>query len=168
MGRQVRFYMTREDEVEFLSFVRTTGDVKIIAQTSEAPNGDRFSTFQELQGRRLGSDCELWNASISPPPEFKHVPSRGIYCLDFLQSEVINVSPSFLVDQRLTQGRLHIETTILAAKKELAWKGAEFLEWYEQLSRWIRRNYKGRHHGDCVSARAEALVKRGVDLGGFR
>ncbi|MCB9857835.1 MAG: hypothetical protein H6818_19295 [Phycisphaerales bacterium] len=160
--------MTPEDEVEFLSFVRTTGDVRIIAQTSEAPNGNRFSTFQELQGRRLGSDCELWNASISPHPEIKHVPSRGIYCLDFLQSEVINVSPSFLVDRRLTQGRLHVETTVLTAERKVAQKGTKFLKWYEQLSRWIRRHYTGRHDGDCVSARAEALVKRGVDLGGFR
>src|SRR5262245_4337806 len=103
MGRQVLFYMMDEDEDEFIEFVRSTGDVVILPQTSEIGRGEVVSSLRELAGRKLGEACHLWNRTPSPEPTIKHIPQQGYFWLDFMQSEVVNVMRS----KRVAQGLKH-------------------------------------------------------------
>lgn len=169
MGKQIRFYMTDEDEGEFLEFVRSMGDVVILPQTTDQKEGEEFSSFGELAGRRLGEGCHLWNRSISPEPTIQYFDVHGgCYCLDSLESEVVNVMRSKKVDQSLSMGRLHIEDKARRPDGSVVEKGADFLKWFDELCRWIRKTYPTTFDGACVSPRADALAKSGVELIGHR
>lgn len=168
MGKQFLFYMVDQDEDEFIEFVRTTGDVVILAQTTRSHDGESFSSFRDLAGHRLGEACHLWNRSLSPQPVIKHIPAQGCYWLDFTQSEVVNVMRSKSVDQTLSMGRLHIEDKRSRPDGSSFKKGYDFLNWFDELGRWIKKNYPSRFDGAYLSARAEALSQNGVELIGHR
>src|SRR5690606_11443292 len=168
MGRQIRFYMVDQDEEEFIAFVKTTGDLVILPQASESNGGETFSSLRELDGRRLGESCHLWNRSLSPEPAIKHIPQHGCYWLDFMQSEVVNVMRSKRVGQTLSMGRLHIEGTVARPDGSAVEKSDAFLEWFKELCHWIRKNCPGRYDAAYVSARAENLSMAGIELTGHR
>mgnify|MGYP006969382207 FL=1 len=169
MGKQVCFYMVEADEDEFIAFIRSTGDIVILPQATHKTTGETFAHFRELAGRKLGESCHLWNRSISPRPFVNYFSVHGgCYCLDFLQSEVVNVTRSKLIDGNLSMGRLHIEHTILLPDGSIAKKSDEFLRWFYKLRRWIQRQYQSRVNGACLSARAEVLCNMGFELIGHR
>lgn len=168
MGKQLHFYMVDKDEDEFLQFVWSTGDVVILPQTSHLQGEETFSSFRALAGRKLGESCHLWNRSISPEPVIKYVPEQGYYWLDFMQSEVINAMRSKSIDQTLSMGRLHIEDKVSRPDGSLTEKSVEFLKWFNELCRWIKKTYPSKFDGAWISARAEALAKTGVQLTGHR
>ena len=169
MGKQLRFYMVDEDEEEFIEFARSTGDLVILPETTDKESGEEFSSFRQLAGRRLGEGCHLWNRSISPTPIYTyHSVHGGCYCLDFMQSEVVNVWLSKRIDRLLSMGRLHIEDKVSRPDGSLTEKNAEFVKWFNELCRWIKKTYPSRFDGAWVSGRAEALAKTGVQLTGHR
>jgi hypothetical protein len=168
MGQQILFYMSDGDEDAFISYLRLTGDVRIVPQTSAGVMTEEFRTFRELVGRGLGEACHLWNASISPPPILKHYPNRGYYWLDFMQSEVVNVTRSELTARRLSMGRLHVEGTALDQTGSLRPKGLEFGSWVSELFKWIRDNSQGRASGALVLPGARELIDSGVEPVGHR
>lgn len=165
MGKQIQFYMIDQDEDDFIRFVRSTGDVLILPQTSDKELGEEFSSFRELAGRRLGEACHLWNRSLSPKPKVDFFPVHGgCYCLDFMQSEVVNVMRSKRLDDKLSKGRLHIEDTVLLSDGTVAEKNVEYVKWFNELCRWIKKSYPTKSGGAFVSSRVEPLTRSGIEL----
>jgi len=154
-----------EDEDEFLDFARSKADVVILPQITDRDGGEEFSSLRESLLSEFGGDCHLWNRSISPKPDYNFVSQQECYCMDFLQSEVVNVIPSQRVGNKITEGRLHIETTILLPDNTIAEKSTEFLKWFDSLRRWIKRNFKATHKGARVSPRVQAFVDKGGEFG---
>ncbi|PQO46689.1 hypothetical protein C5Y93_07595 [Blastopirellula marina] len=160
--------MDDQDEDEFLEFARSTGDVVIISITTDQP-GEEFPSFRSLAGRRLGEGCQLWNRSISPQPIVEYYEVHGgYYCVDFLQSEVVNAMRSKREENSLSRGRLHNENDFLRTDGAIAEKSTQFVRWFDQLRRWIRKTYPVVVDGAYASFRAEALAKSGVELTGHR
>lgn len=166
LGKQISFYMLEKDEDEFLEFVNSTGDVVILPQASRFKGVEKFNSFRELAGRPLGESCHLWNRSISHEPELVYVANKDYYWLDFMQSEVINVIRSKMVNQSLTMGRIHVEDIVDLDNGTLAKKSAEFLDWFARLSKWIKKQYPESCEGARLSGRAKKLVDDGVELSG--
>ena len=165
MGKQIQFYMTDQDEDEFIRFAKSNGDVLILPQVSETQLGEAFSSFRDLAGRRLGEGCHLWNRSLSPKPRVDYFPVHGgCYCLDFMQSEVVNVMRSKKLDEQLSKGRLHIEDTVLQSDGTIAAKSAHFMKWFSELSHWIKNSYPSKFSGAFVSSRVESLTLSGIEL----
>ena len=165
MGKQTRFYMADADEGAFVAYLRTTGDVAIIPQTSREELKEEFRQFSEAQGRELGEDCHLWNRSISPKPFVKHYPQQNYYCLDFLQSEVVNVMRSKMTDQGLSMGRLHVEDKVFGGGS-MQNKNPRFDAWFTDLCNWLKRNAVRVVDGAYVLPGADALLREGVQVPG--
>ncbi len=169
MGKQICFYMNEDDEDEFLEFIRSTGDVVILPQTTNQKKPEVILTLKELSGRRLGEGCVLWNRTISKKPIFEFFEVHGgSYCLDFLESEVVSLMRSRCDNGMLSMGRLHIETKQTLPDGSLVEKSSEFLIWFDQLCKWIRRKYPNSKNGAYISQRAEKLEDSGLELGGHR
>ncbi len=167
MGKQIGFYMVEEDEDEFMEFVRSTGDAVILPQTTDQYPPEEFTRLQELSGRQLGGGCVLWNRSISPQPSFEFYEVHGgCHCLDSMQSEVVDVLRSHLRDHRLSMGRLYIDNMVLQPDATIGSKCVEFIDWFDQLARWIRKNYPKSHNGARLSPRARELLLAGYELVG--
>ena len=162
MGKQIRFYMSDADEDAFVSYVRTTGDVVIVPQTSEGELSEEFSSFRALAGRKFGESCHVWNRSISPTPISKHYSAKGYYWLDFMQSEVVNVMRSKKTDRGLSMGRLHIEDEVRQADGSTTPKSIAFQKWFSMLCRWIERGSLRKVDGAYVLAGAAGILEGGV------
>ena len=168
MGKQLLFYMDKADEDEFLGYMRTTGDIAIIPQTSKEALKEEFQDFREAEGRPLGESCHLWNRSISPQPVVKHYAQQGYYWLDFLQSEVVNVMRSKIVEQGLSMGRLHTEDRIRDAAGHMQPKSAQFQSWFSDLCRWIKQRSVQVIDGAYVLPGANALIQNGTQVTGHK
>jgi len=158
--------MTREDEIEFLDFVRTTGDVILIPETSELLLSEVYRYFFELEGRKCGEGCHLWNRSISPEPIVAFYPGPNYYCVNSLQSEVLNPMRSKMCEGLLSMGRLHVEHQVLVSGNTLGQKSKAFIDWYDKVCRWIRTHYKHRFDGAYASERVREEVEKGLKLTG--
>jgi hypothetical protein len=166
MGKQISFYQTKDDEKEFVAYMRCTGDVVILAQTS-AHELEEFPFFYALEGRKLGEACHVWNRSISPKPVTEHYSVHGgCYCLDFMQSEVINVMRCKLTDRGLSMGRLHIEDRVLDASGQMRPKSEAFISWFSTLCYWLKERYNKVSGGAYIGPNAESLCLTGVQLTG--
>ena len=172
MGRQVHFYMTEADEDAFLRFVRTTGDVHLYryCSSSESPlelSSFELSSFAELatpNRLKFRPTGYLWNADVSPPPTMAPVPAQNRNCLDAMQSELVEFSPSVALDLEIADGRVYVDPARLIDDR-VAMKGKEFLDWHAVLAGWIRRKYSyDRALRTYVSPAARALANQGWRL----
>lgn len=166
MGKQVTFYMSRDDETDFVKFLRTTGDVAIIPQTSHEQMKEEFRDFTEAEGRPLGEKCLLWNRSVSPPPLVEYIQRQGYYTADTLQSEVVDVWHCKPTPRGLSMGRLWMEPKVLDSDGQMQPKSAEFAAWFAALSRWIKKNALRTVDGAHVLPGADALARSGMQLTG--
>jgi hypothetical protein len=158
MGKQVRFYMLAEDEQMFLRFVCRDQAVRLLAERSSEPKltfvQDPFMLFQ----RRVQLDTLLlWNTAF--PITDRHIDEIHLkayseeqgayietgqiaYFIDRMHAPVIEFSPSFLrTDGSLVKGRIWAEMAVWEGEV-LTYKGKEFEAWYDQIARWLRRNFK--------------------------
>jgi hypothetical protein len=133
MGRQICFYMLREDCEQFLRFVQSRDPVLVVQRDSDSsrvgPVDDPCS---------LGQDLCLWNQRLLPSLERKYIPQsvKGPY---YRVDGSLPTLEFFLPrpadwDGRpaLTQGRVY-------ATFDQPTEGLRI--WYEGIARWIRKNF---------------------------
>ena len=166
MGRQIQFYMTYEDEIAFIDHARSTGEVRLLAGTSEVESAPFFNYPHQLGGRKLGETCYLWNGSISPKPKVDYISEQGLYCIDHLQSEVVSFWRSKIRGNEISVGRLHIEDTYLDATGNLGKKGEAFIAWYNTLSSWLRSTFQRGSDGVCTGPGARYQFAQGLTPAG--
>lgn len=166
MGKQLTCYMDARDEAAFVSYLRTTGDVAIVPQTSHEEMKEEFRTFSEAEGRPLGENLNLWNRSISPQPTVKHITQQGYFWLDTMQSEVIDVWRCKSTKAGLSMGRLWMEPKSLTPGGVMRAKGNGFVAWYTTLCCWIKKQAVGMADGAYVLPGANELVQSGQKLTG--
>lgn len=171
MGSQIRFYMTEEDEAEFIRFLRSTGDIVISPAVSSSAELKTLDSFWRNTPEVDCFGCVLWNRDISPEPKINFVPEpHGLYYIDKLDSEVVDVTPCSQTRNKLSLGRFHIEKTFLDQNGHVAKKSKEFISWYEKICKWVHKNYKKIEKGDYLSKgeymsdRASTLKNEGINL----
>jgi len=151
MGKHIQFFMTYEDEREFIDYARSTG---------ESP--ERFNYPHQLKGREFGETCYLWNKSISPERVVEHIWQQNYYCLDFMSSEVVSFWRSKIIEREITTGRLHVEDKALSPDGRSLPKDAKFVEWYGSLERWIKSHSKSGPFGARIAPGAEYQLAQGM------
>ncbi len=156
MARQVTFFMAKEDEDAFLSFVRRTGDVVLIPSTSTS------NLFQPLEVLPSPSSSEpwrqfwLWNRGIAPNYESEYVQENDRYVINGLLSSLVEFSRSYVKENTMYPGRIWAEfTTVDEETNDLGQKSREFRNWYEEMAKWIRREFM--HTGWMMFAGRGAL-----------
>jgi hypothetical protein len=165
MGKQVNFYMTEEDEREFLEFVHSDRNVAVfmgvqqtaeIAVLDELPTSDTSGWFQ----------LWLWDRDHSPTPVLRYVQQQGHYCVDRFESEVIEFDRSILDEGRLVRGRIwaemngwrHDDPASVIKKSEA------FSKWFDRLGNWIKRRSTRDSVGDFLLPGATQFSKQGGQL----
>lgn len=169
MGKQILFYMTREDEIDFLDYSRTTGDVVLVPGVAAKPlleELEEYRYFFELQDREFGESCHLWNRSISPIPNVEYYSRDAYYYVCASESEVISVIRCKLLDKEISMGRLYIDDEMTNTSGRAARKSKVFLDWYFDLCRWLRKHYRVRIDDAYTSERVRALSDNGLRLTG--
>ncbi len=136
MGRQVHFYMLREDRRAFLHYVQEHHPVAIILRDSDSSEVKPLADLNVSNGKTL---C-LWNRRLLPLLERDWVPDPGYYTIDGLRTATLEFSSSLITTWEgkpaLVQGRLFGDFDPYLGKPP------EFEKWYESLVRWIGKNYQ--------------------------
>ena len=81
----------------------------------------------------------LWNQRISPPVKIRFI-KNGLYGIDETESEVVEFFRCGKVDDRVSEGRIYIQTSFFDDRSNFVKKGDQFIKWYESLARWIKKH----------------------------
>lgn len=143
MGRQVNFYMTREDEEEFVRFVRTTGHIELLPYTSATPVFRPIQSLPDILSDKFAGQCRIFNPDVSSNLVVKFIQTQNHYLIDFERSPVIEFSRSAIKEKTIYRGRIRAEFTYLDTDKMiLVPKEAKFSDWYNAVAHRIRNRYK--------------------------
>ncbi len=143
MGRQVMFHMTREDEDRFLDFVRSTGNVLVLPDTSQAPEFQPLAHLPEYFSGKSWGKAWLFNRDVSKRLLTRYVPEQEHHVIEHASSavELLRSHPKYETKDTLQWGRIwadfwYLDSQNMFQKKELA-----FVQWYDSLAKWIRKKF---------------------------
>ncbi len=169
MGKQVQFYMTHEDEKNFLASISDLAPVRLLYRGFADPSHMVVESFEPVGAREgnagvcPGSQLCLVNATLGAPPKVNFYPEQSRHCLDRHESEVVDFDRCELAKGRykpsqtwLNDGRLWFDEQHTLVKKSDA-----FIKWANSLLKWVRRNYERDARGIYVAPNALELSKAG-------
>lgn len=185
MGRQVRFYMLREDEIMLLEHIRkVSSDPIFVAERQRLESiieVDITKLAQAVANGPLGETMYIWDKGIGPL--CLHQFESGEVYVDDSDSMAIQFCRGGLWHEdknQLEPGRLWVETywrpdghsrigdgLLLRRADALAFPEADkpqaFLRWYQRVFSYIRRHFKN-VTGDWLAPAAVAWYKGGGSL----
>ena len=128
MGKQVRFFMSKKDENNFLEVVLKNESLILDKQAGSL-------TFEKAQSsEELSLFFSLPNANIKQD-------SNGY--IDAIVAEVVQFSKSKEVEGGgLRNGRIWAEFKYYDNNRELITKNKQFSNMYKKLEKWIKNNFK--------------------------
>lgn len=139
MSKQTTFYMMPDEEQIFLDMIRKERDLKVISYRNATSDIKLYDSFPV--GIPLAGYCYLWDTQNSPPPVIKYIATQGYYLVDDKASELIlfNRTQCFEKKKKIEHGRIFIDNK-LWHDDVLVERPKAFLQWYEKLAKWIRKN----------------------------
>lgn len=165
MGKQINFYMTDDDEREFVKFVQSTGKVAVLSYTSPT---EEPTVIEELPSNKESFwGCQfLWNTETSAMPSMKHIKQQGYFIPDAIESELVEFSRSFVDEGRLVRGRIWAEMNGWKRSDvaTIIQKGDKFARWFDKLASWIKRRSTRNSNGDYLLPGATTFANQGGQL----
>ena len=143
MPKLLVFYMSKEDEDQFLEYVGSLGNLLILPATS--PGADFTPLYGLPEPSQDESTRRFWlqNTLVGLPLVTEQVPEQGYYVVDGFQSPVIEFWRSWTVSQIMLPGGMQADMNYIdSERQDLALKPAEFRKWFESIDGWIRKKYR--------------------------
>lgn len=169
MGKQVAFYMTHEDEKNFLASISDIAPVRLVHKTFTEPSQLDLESFEPVGSREgkapfcLNAHLCLVNATLRTPPKVNSYPQHSWRFVDPAESEVVEFLRCELAKGRykpsrtwLSNGRLWFAEQTIHVRKSDA-----FVKWANSLLKWVRKNYERDARGVYVAPNALELSKAG-------
>jgi hypothetical protein len=152
MGKQVEFYMTKEDEMEFVRYLRGGATVRLMYNSIEGEEEEEVRDVLPLAGGRA-SNLSLVNLDVVPEVVFYPAP-LGMRIVNVAESDVVQFNRCESKDGFLLPGRLWFEERALGRTKP-----EEFKRWARSLLAWIRRAYSRDGDDRFVGPNAETMFR---------
>jgi len=135
--------MSKEDEDEFLEYVRSLGNLLILPATS--PSSDFTPMYGLPEPSRDESTRRFWlqNTGVGLPLVAEQVPEKDYCVVDGFQSPVIEFWRSWTVSQIMLPGGMQADMNYIdIERQDLDLKPAEFRKWFDSVDGWIRKKYR--------------------------
>ncbi len=139
MGKQIGFYMTEVDELNFVETIKTKLDAIVIPTFFLGEEPPKLKTLPIVEeAYDSNTSLAVFSGSIDSKLVVQLITTTGEYTLDFTRSESIKLSRSFLFpDGTLREGRLWYEHQTTQGRS----KRKAFLTWAEAVFRYVRKNF---------------------------
>jgi hypothetical protein len=135
--------MSREDENEFLAFLRSSSNMIILPATSPTSDFPRLDSLPEASQSEATRKFWLMNMTVDIPLVLIFPEQAGYYLIDGFQSPAIEFLRSYTISRMMLPGRLQASMNYFDNnQQDLAPKPNEFRRWYESIEAWIRKKYK--------------------------
>ncbi len=143
MPKQLLLYMSRDDEDEFLNFLRSTDSTVILPARSPTSGFASLDMLPEASQDEATRKFWLQNTSVNLPLVTEFDDENGYYLIDGFQSPVVEFLRSFTISKIMLPGRLEADMTYYDYYSgDLASKPVEFRNWFDSIESWIRKNYR--------------------------
>ncbi len=154
--------MNKEDEDEFLNFLRTTGEVSVFPYTSKSREFVPVNSLPDRFSGNFSGTFWLFNRNISSNLKVEFIPNQGYFTIDESKSSVIQFARSGIKEKTLLSGRIWAEFTYLDKEKMILLpKEPEFKTWFDSIAKWIRKKYKHMDSLYYAGPGAEKLFEEG-------
>jgi len=158
--------MLQEDEIDFITFVKSTGSVAFYAYNSRQIPFRNLEKLPEPYSIDFWMAIHFWNKSIGTV-KYRLVKEQGYYVIDKDSSIIEFFRSGINKNNELLEGRIYIDPSYTFQNRygEFEWKKKpkQFLDWYEKIARWITKNYI--NYGSLyISKRVLEWLKRGGKL----
>jgi hypothetical protein len=161
MGKQVRFFMTHDDELEFLVAIRKIAPLKVILRYFESKAEMEVKLLRPVGSFKGDASLCLINTALVGELEVASYPGQLLHSIDLLRSEVVEFTRCAPFETWLNDGRLWFEERTTNDKKS-----RPFLLWANSLLKWIRSNYERDERGYFIGSHALELSRaRKLQLG---
>src|SRR5579862_793114 len=146
MGRQTSIALSEGDERDFLAFVRSDADVRVLQWVAPSPEQLFVPDFPP-RGEGQHS-YRLWNTAFPWKPEFEQLGSDVAYPQLASQFYLKNTAGAPLIEylrdpldnpKPLMHGRIYWNTDF-AIYRGLAYDTVAFNRWFDKAVRWLRKN----------------------------
>ncbi len=135
--------MSREDEDEFLSLLRSTRRVVILPARSSTSEFAPLDTLPEASQDLATRKFWLQNTLVNLPLVTEFDEETGYYLISGFQSPVVEFLRSFTISKIMLPGRLEADMVFFDDDRgDLVSKPAEFRRWFESMEFWIRKKYR--------------------------
>ncbi len=159
------FYMTREDEQEFLEFVQRTGKVVVLPSTSPAKDIQPVKALPEPFSRESWFSLYLHNRDVPGSVVVEYLPQQKYYVINKLEAPVVEFSRSVPDRNIIHPGRIWAQFAYLDKKRMIMLpKDPLFKSWYETIALWLRKNYVRIREGQYAGSGARSFTKQGGTL----
>ena len=137
MGKQVRFFMTYEDEKNFLASISRPGHVKLLQRYFADPLEREIESLRPIGNLKGDADLCLVNTTVEVRLKVNSYPEQSRHIIDLAESEAVEFSRCAPFKNWLNDGRLWFDEHTSHGKKSTA-----FLKWANSLLKWIRSHYE--------------------------
>lgn len=137
MGKQVRFYMTHEDEMNFLASIGTLAPVKLVWRYFEDKSKMEMESVGPVGSLKGDADLCLVNGIVETQLKLNTYSGPLHHSIDLAESEVVEFSRCEPFKTWLNDGRLWFDEQTSHGRKSAA-----FLRWANSLLRWVRSHYE--------------------------
>ena len=135
--------MSRNDEDEFRSFLKSTVGTAILPAASSRPGFLPLDALPEASQDESTRKFWLHNTTVNLPLVAEFDEARGQYVINGFQSPVVQFLRSYTVSMMMLPGRLEADMAYFDDNKaDLVSKPPEFKNWFDSIALWIRTNYK--------------------------
>jgi hypothetical protein len=135
--------MSKDDEDEFLSFLRSSASMAVLPATSPTPGFAPLDTLPEASQNVMTRKFWLQNTSVNLPLVTEIDDDKGTYVINGFQSPVVEFLRSFAISGIMLPGRLEADMTYFDDdKRDLVSKPVEFRDWVDSIEFWIKKHYK--------------------------
>lgn len=134
MGKQVGFFMTYGDELAFLSAIqKELGPLAVVANTAKTERG----VISSLEpANPFTTNLSLLPADSLTQITSTYISAQNLYCVDLLNSEVVQFNRCKPMNGWMASGRLWFEENRDDGKKS-----SEFRNWAKKLLSWFSKNW---------------------------
>ena len=135
--------MSRDDEDEFRTLLRSTFGTVILPAASSTPGFLPIDTLPEASHDESTRKFWLHNTAVNLPLVTEFDETKGQYVINGFQSPVVQFLRSYTISKMMLPGRLEADMAYFDDDKaDLVSKPAEFRDWFDSIALWIRTNYK--------------------------
>ncbi len=141
-GNQLVLYMSKQDEDNFLRFLKSTARIAILPSSSSTSDFGTIDQLPEATESETSRRFWLQNMLVRAPLVTVYDQDRNLYVIDDFQSPVVEFVRSLTTKTFILPGRIRAELNYFDNdKQDLVSKSVEFRKWFESIKEWIRKNY---------------------------
>lgn len=155
--------MLPEDEEEFIKFVKSTAEISIIPTVTNKMPIEIVEKLPKAFSKPYWFSFDFLNKNFIVEAKYDYIEEQQHYHIDESKSLVIQFHRSCVEDNKILEGRIWIDTSYIVKDSSGEWKWVkkpkEFIEWYEKIVRWLRKNYL-KYGSGYISKRVLEWLKR--------